>query len=266
MSKYPLPIILIAALSLLAFKASPFQTNTTKAAKIQVMNLAPGDSLKVYESENLIVLKLSQHIYQHISFLNTDDFGKVACNGMLVINNHKGVVFDTPTDNISSLELIKFVTKKLKTDITAVIPTHFHEDCIGGIANFVDNGIPVYANNKTMVLLNTEKSNFTKHIQEFNGKLSLHVGGKKVYAEYFGEGHTKDNIIGYFPEDEAIFGGCLIKEENAGKGYLGDANTAEWPATVQNIKLKYPATKIVIPGHGKYGGMALLDYTIQLFQ
>ncbi|WP_281503793.1 subclass B1 metallo-beta-lactamase [Arenibacter sp. F26102] len=230
------------------------------------MNLAPSDSLKVYESENLIVLKLSQHIYQHISFLNTDDFGKVASNGMLVINNHKGVVFDTPTDDKSSLELIKFVTKKLKTDITAVIPTHFHEDCIGGIANFVDKGIPVYANNKTMALFKTKKLNFSKHINEFNGKLSLNIGEKKVYAEYFGEGHTEDNIIGYFPEDETIFGGCLIKEKNAGKGYLGDANTAEWPATVQNIKLKYPDTKIVIPGHGEYGGTALLDYTIQLFQ
>ena len=164
------------------------------------------------------------------------------------------------------MELIRFVTKKLKTDITAVIPTHFHEDCIGGIASFIDKGIPAYANNKTIALLKTKKINFTKHINEFNGKLSLNIRDKKVYTEYCGEGHTKDNITGYFPEDEAVFGGCLIKGENAGKGYLGNANTDEWSATVQNIKLKYPNTKIVIPGHGKYGGTALLDYTIQLFQ
>tara|TARA_R110000868_G_scaffold143879_4_gene362589 strand:- start:451 stop:1230 length:780 start_codon:yes stop_codon:yes gene_type:complete len=259
MNKFPLTTFLIVALSLLAYKASPFQPNLTKTG-------IPSDSLKVYESENLIVVKLSQHIYQHISFLNTDDFGKVACNGMLVINSHKGVMFDTPTDDKSAMELIRFVTKKLKTDITAVIPTHFHEDCIGGIASFIDEGIPAYANNKTIALLKMKKLNFTKYINEFNGELSLNIGDKKVYAEYFGEGHTKDNIIGYFPEDEAIFGGCLIKEEKATKGYLGDANTDEWSATVQNIKLKYPNTKIVIPGHGKNGGTALLDYTIQLFQ
>ena len=40
---------------------------------------------------------------------------------------------------------------------------------------------------------------------------------------YFGEGHTKDNIMGYFTEDQALFGGCLIKKVGASKGYLGDA-------------------------------------------
>lgn len=30
-----------------------------------------------------------------------------------------------------------------------------------------------------------------------------------------------------------MFGGCLIKELDAGKGYLGDANVADWSSTVE---------------------------------
>ena len=100
----------------------------------------------------------------------------------------------------------------------------------------------------------------------FDSYLILAIGDKKVYAEYFGEGHTKDNVIGYFPESNAIFGGCLIKSLGANKGYLGDANTDQWAGTVQQIKLKYPNAEIVIPGHGKPGGTELLEYTIKLFE
>ncbi|MDZ7613830.1 MAG: MBL fold metallo-hydrolase [Flavobacteriaceae bacterium] len=72
----------------------------------------------------------------HISYLNTDDFGKVSCNGMLVINQNEGIIFDTPTDDKSSKELINFrEAEKLKCKITALIPTHFHNDCVGGIAD-----------------------------------------------------------------------------------------------------------------------------------
>jgi metallo-beta-lactamase class B len=35
---------------------------------------------------------------------------------------------------------------------------------------------------------------------------------------------------------------------------------------VRKIKEKYPEVKIVIPGHGKPGGTALFDYTIELFK
>lgn len=220
----------------------------------------------VYRSEDLIIKKLTKHIYEHISFLNTDDFGKVSCNGMLVVNENKAVVFDTPTDNKSSLELINFITHSLKSEITAIIPTHFHGDCVGGIQEFEEHNIQAYAARQTVEILKKNGQKFSKPINEFDDRLVLNVGNKKVYAEYFGEGHTKDNIIGYFVEGKAIFGGCLIKEVGAGKGYLGDANINKWPETVQKVKLKYPDAEIVIPGHGKWGGTELLDYTIELFE
>lgn len=63
-----------------------------------------------------------------------------------------------------------------------------------------------------------------------------------------------------------MFGGCLIKEVDANKGYLGDANLKEWSNTVEKIKKEYPNVAIVVPGHGEFGDEKLLDYTIRLFK
>lgn len=256
MKKLFIPLFLVVGTLFFSCKTA----TTTKSIKESI-----ADNLIVYQTENLVVKKLSNHIYEHTSFLNTNDYGKVSCNGMLVINDSKGIVFDTPTDNKSSLELITFVTKKLKSEIAAIIPTHFHKDCIGGIEEFEKLNIPLYVTEQTLELLKKNGQNFSKPIKEFNGNFSLNIGNKKIYAEYFGEGHTKDNIIGYFPEDNAIFGGCLIKRVGANKGNLEDANINDWSETVRKIKLKYPKAKIVIPGHGKWGGTELFDYTIELF-
>ena len=75
----------------------------------------------------------------------------------------------------------------------------------------------------------------------------------------------RSNVVGYFPEDKVVFGGCLIKTVGAGKGNLEDANVAAWPATVSKVKATYSKAEIVIPGHGKTGGTELFDYTIKLF-
>jgi metallo-beta-lactamase class B len=223
----------------------------------------------VYTSDNLIIEKLSGHTYLHTSYLNTNDFGRVECNGMIAVNGNEAIIFDTPADNAGSEELIKFVNEKLNSRINAVIPTHFHNDCVGGLEIFQDNNIPVYASVKTIQLLQKNNSNNNKEypipMNGFEDSLAFNVGDKTVYAQYFGEGHTSDNIIGYFPEDKAIFGGCLIKEIDASKGYLGDANVNAWSETVEKIRQKYPEVEIVIPGHGSTGGKELLDYTIMLF-
>jgi metallo-beta-lactamase class B len=47
---------------------------------------------------------------------------------------------------------------------------------------------------------------------------------------------------------------------------LGDANVIDWSRTVESVKKEFPNVKIVVPGHGEYGNIKLLDYTINLFR
>ncbi len=267
MKKLCLAIFVFAGTIFISCKESSSKDNQTKQ-ETNSENPKGGSvyGLTIYKTNDLIIKKLTNHTYVHISFLDTDDYGKVACNGMLVVNENEGIVFDTPTNNKNSLELINFVVNELKSEIIALVPTHFHEDCVGGIRKFEEQDIPTYASKQTVALLNENNLSFSKPIEEFEDGLTLDLGGKKVHVEYYGEGHTIDNVIGYFPEDKAVFGGCLIKEVGASKGYLGDANTSQWSKTVRKIKLKYPKMEIVIPGHGKWGGNELFDYTMEMFE
>ncbi|REA59864.1 subclass B1 metallo-beta-lactamase [Dyadobacter luteus] len=217
-----------------------------------------------YTSKDLIVRKVKERVYQHTSFLQTDSFGNVPCNGMVVVDHGEAVIFDTPTNDKASEELIGWVEKTLKCKVVGVVATHFHEDCVGGLAAFHQHQIPSYGSGLTIEL--TQKNNYPTPKKSFNGLLEISVGEEKVTVEFNGEGHTRDNVIGYFPAEKVMFGGCLIKELKAGKGYLGDSNVNEWSATVAKVKEKYPDTKVVIPGHGKTGNIKLLDYTIELFE
>jgi len=217
----------------------------------------------VYHSSHLIITRLAKHSYVHTSYLYTNSFGKVPCNGMVVLHKNEAVVFDTPANDTGTAELINWIQKDSKSKINAIIPTHFHEDCLGGLKTFHQYQIPSYANNQTISLAKAQQYPVPAH--GFADELTLTVGGEKIYTRFFGEGHTKDNVVGYFPTDQVLFGGCLIKELNATKGYLGDANEKVWSATVEKIQKNYPDLKLVIPGHGKPGGTALLKYTIQLF-
>ncbi len=242
-----------------------FQISVTQQINAAQNFKAGSDSLASYKTQNLIVQKLSNHVYVHVSFLKTNDFGNVECNGMIVVNKNEAIIFDTPSNNQGAAELINYVSNTLKCKIKAIIPTHFHNDCVGGLEKFHEFNVPAHASAKTIELLNRQGTKFSKTINSFDDEFSIKIGNRKVYARYFGEGHTRDNIIGYFPDDNTIFGGCLIKESGASKGFLGDADTDAWSETVRKIKKAYPDAKIVIPGHGKWGGTELFDYTIKLF-
>jgi metallo-beta-lactamase class B len=219
---------------------------------------------EIYKSKDLVITQISPNSFKHTSYLQTDDFGNVPCNGLIVRNKTETIIFDTPTKNESSEELIKWINDSLHCKINAIIPTHFHNDCLGGLKAFHENNIPSFANYKTIEL--AKENEFKVPQNGFEDSLVLKVGSENIIAKYFGEGHTKDNIIGYFKSEEVLFGGCLIKELNASKGYLGDANVNEWSNTVEKIKEKYPSVKIVVPGHGAHGNKKLLDYTIKLFK
>ncbi len=214
-----------------------------------------------YESEVLKVERVNENTFIHTSYLDTKSYGNYPCNGMVYVKGNEAIIFDTPTNNKATTELLNWIGKK---NIKAVIVTHFHIDCLGGLEVVHSNKIKSYATNKTIEL--AKEDNQTLPQNSFDKKIEFNIGDEQVFAEYFGQGHTKDNIVGYVPNEKTIFGGCLIKKLNAPKGNLKDANTRDWPKTVKKIKREIPEIEIVIPGHGNSGGIELLDYTIDLFE
>jgi len=231
---------------------------------VSIISIGCASQKKVYESDELIIKRISKNTFIHTSFIEIPKYGKFPLNGVIFTSNQEAVVFDTPINNIVSKELIEWINQELECTIKAVVINHFHNDCLGGLEEFHSNKIKSYANEETIVLAKADNATIPKI--GFKNNLELNIGDKKIVNTYFGEGHTVDNIISYIPSENLIFGGCIIKEMDAKKGNLKDANLKEWSNTVKKVKQEYPNIKTVVPGHGTYGGVELLDYTIKLFE
>lgn len=227
------------------------------------MSQAQAQSPLAYDSPSLKIRQLTDHTYQHVTFIQTEEWGDVGCNGIIYVNKGKAIVFDTPTSDSVSLELIKFITSDLKASIQGVVVNHFHEDCLGGLEAFHKAGIPSYSNKMTNPLAREDHSPSPK--RTFKNERTLKVGGELVILYYPGRAHSPDNIVGYIPSEKLLFGGCMVKALGWGRGNLSDATVAEWTTTIASVERRFPLAEIIVPGHGKVGGRELFKFTREMF-
>lgn len=227
----------------------------------------------LYQDVDLKVVQVRPNIWVHESYIIYKG-DTVGCNGMVYLQKGKAMVFDCPTTDAAAEKLIKLIChgaansqkNKAPRSVAGVVVNHFHNDCLGSLVTFHKHKIKSYASNKTIELAKTDST--VKAIPQvgFDSLLVLNLGDKQVVNRFFGPAHTQDNITSYVPSEKVLFGGCQVKCLNADKGYLGDADTSAWSSTTLKLKKGYPQAKLVIPGHGQWGGVELLDYTERLFR
>ncbi len=97
---------------------------------------------------------------------------------------------------------------------------------------------------------------------EVPGKLSINLGGVVVQIWSPGPGHTRGDTIAWVEEEKVLYSGDLVEYE-AGV-YTGDAQLAEWPATLEALRALQ--AEYLVPGRGEaMKGQAnvnkSLDYT-----
>lgn len=214
-------------------------------------------------SEDLEIQKLSEKVYVHRSYATVEPYGRFYSNGMIYLSQGKAMVFDTPMEEEITKDLISWIKNELKADIQAVVVNHFHNDCLGGLAVFHREGIPSWSNSLTRELAGRDSLELPQHT--FKRKKTLKLGEEKIKLFFPGEAHTRDNIVAWLPAEKILFGGCMLKSLKSGKGNLADANVGSWSQTAAKVKKKYGDAVWAIPGHGKVGGIELLDYTIEMF-
>ncbi|MCK0206069.1 MBL fold metallo-hydrolase [Ornithobacterium rhinotracheale] len=76
---------------------------------------------------------------------------------MIVRHQREAMVFDTPTDEASSEALIHWIKNELKAEIKWVVPTHFHDDNLGGL--------PAFHRDKIMSIAYYRTQNLSKSIE-----------------------------------------------------------------------------------------------------
>lgn len=206
----------------------------------------------------LKIKKISEDVFLHQSFQKTEDFGVVGSNGLIIIEDNKAFIVDTPWSIKDTQKLINWIAEKGYKP-TGSISTHSHEDRTAGIKWLNEHLIPTYASELTNELLAKKGKTIAKNTFTFP-EYQLNNNMMKVY--YPGGGHTIDNIVIWLPKSKILFGGCLVRSiDSKGLGYTGEASIAQWANSVNNVLSKYSEAEIVIPGHGKLGDTHLLIHT-----
>jgi len=213
-------------------------------------------------NEDLFLIPITANSYIHVSMLSTEDYGKVACNGLLYVVGKEAIMADTPASLEATKALLDWLDQQ-DLNLKGVLVNHFHEDCLAGLSAIHERGINSFGHIKTPGLALQDQ--LTPPRLTFSDSLVLTLGNQQVIAAYLGPGHSPDNAVVFIPQDGLLFGGCLVKSDGASKGYLGAADINKWSQTVASVKNRF-SPQWVIPGHGKHGGTELLDYTIKLFE
>ncbi len=195
-------------------------------------------------------------VYQTYNTVNDVEYN---ANSLYLVTSKGIVLFDVPWQRPQYQELNDMLQQKYHLPIVAVFVTHSHEDRAGDLSFYNNLNIPTYATSLTNSKLKKEG--------KATSKFEIELGNEKFVVEYFGEGHTSDNVVIWFPKYKVLNGGCLIKGADAiNLGYTGEANVAEWPKTVQKLVVKHPKIKQVIPGHDNWKATGHIENTFKLLE
>lgn len=242
-------------------------TNLSQNVNSKIIHLSPG----------MRVSKITQNTYVAT---DTDFFW----SNILISKVDKDTVLiaSSPFDSHGTKLMINWIKNELKPKKIFAINTHFHRDGIAGNQVFHQYNVETWANEKTIAYTKEEMKKPLTGILRFIKNKDLHQRiretkfevaqnsfssreGKKfkfsneeVEVYFPGHAHSPDNVVVYLKNKKILFGGCMIKPRKD-LGYLGVANVKSWDIAMKKLKRFSP--KIVVPGHGKWGGSDFLSKT-----
>jgi hypothetical protein len=214
-------------------------------------------------SSNIELIKISANAYVHVSYTSMPPYGRVASNGLVFTEGREAFLFDTPMTDSLTMDLVLFIRDSMKLKIAGFVPNHWHADCIGGLGYLQEQKIESYANQMTIDIARSKKLPVPDH--GFQDSLELHLGNKLIRCYYLGPAHSLDNIVVWIPSEKILFPGCMVKSLNSKDlGNTADGDLITYPKTIDALIRKFPMARIVVPGHGQYGGLELLTHTREL--
>ena len=188
----------------------------------------------------------------------------------LIIKTKAGIVLvdtgwdsDTNTDN--TRQLLQWVADNLHQPVRLCIVTHAHEDKMGGISELRKAGVRVIST--PLTARKSVKLGFESPEGILPNDTTFSIGQEPIRCYFPGQGHTSDNIVVWLPNQQILYGGCLIKSVAAfGMGNLADANLAEWAGSIRNVMSQFGNAQIVVPGHQDWGDTKSLEHTLTLLE
>lgn len=212
---------------------------------------------------NLRLIRISDHAFIHESFSQSETYGWLGSNGMLLIENGKAFLFDTPMTDSVTWQLLSYLRDSMKLDIAGFITNDWHSDSMKGLELIQEAGIPTYAHEMTRTIAKEKGLPVPDH--GFTDSTTIKFGSYDIICRYHGAAHTLDNIVVWIPKEKILFADCMVKEmKSRDLGFTDDGDLKEYPKTLKKVREAYPHTSVVVPGHGKSGGIELIHHTIEL--
>lgn len=255
-------ILLFCSVSLLFVSVLSF--NHVALATQEPLAVSVNGTLKIE------IIKLTDKVYQHISYQEVAPYGLVAASGLIVIDGTDAHIVDTPWSNEDTLDLLAWIKLQGLTVKSAVV-SHFHQDASGGMAMLNKEKIPTFASALTNALLMRQGRELSS--DELSVVRGNEVGSAStaelvpglIEVFYPGPGHSQDNLVFWLPQSKILFGGCFVKSlASKTLGNTADANISDWPKSIDKVLTQYPQIKLVVPGHGAIGDTRLLQHTQDL--
>jgi len=214
-------------------------------------------------NDDIQFIQVQDSVFMHVTWENSERFGRFSSNGMIIIKNGEAIMVDTPMDNEKTQLITEYLKDSMQVEVTDLIIGHFHSDCLGGLEYIQEMGIESIANARTVE--KCKELGLPIPPISFTDSFIMNFNGEQIICNYFGAGHSVDNITVWIPSKKILFGGCLVKSYNSrGLGNLSDAVVSDWDSTIETLMNTYTDIKTVVPGHGNYGGVELLTHTIHL--
>lgn len=214
-------------------------------------------------SNDLAVIRISDKVSMVKSFIEYPGYGRIDANGLLVETDEGIVLINTPWNDSLTTILLHWIDFTYPKQVLKVIITHSHEDCSGGMGEVSRRRIATITLAKTNELL--KEKNLPVATEIFTDSMTYNLPSYVMKLYFLGSGHTIDNIVVWLPSEKILYGGCLVKAiESLNLGNTKDADLVSWPTTIKCLIRRFPAARIVIPGHGNLGGLPLMTHTLQL--
>lgn len=187
---------------------------------------------------------------------NADGIG---ANGLIVIGRTSSVLVDTGWTPAQTERLLEWAAETQFRPVRAAVVTHAHSDRIAGIEVLREQAIDVFASSVT-----AERAR-AKQLKEPNEVFEGETRVGELVLFFPGAAHAPDNIVVWVPEQKLLFGGCAIKSGDAKDlGNVEDASIQGWYHAMGKLRERFPEPKVVVPGHGKPGGVELYQRTLDL--
>ncbi|HET7230136.1 MAG TPA: subclass B1 metallo-beta-lactamase [Longimicrobium sp.] len=210
------------------------------------------------------VARVAPGLWVHTTTAPPDQgIGAYPANGMLLETADGSVLIDTGWNDAQARTLMAWARDALHRPVRRAVVTHYHDDRTGGINALRGAGVEVRGLALTRELALREGNPAPDSVPGLAERPWSDPAGFEV--RYAGPGHTRDNVVVWFPAQHLLFGGCMVKSDTATTvGNVRDADVAAWPRTVASVRAAYPAVRLVVPGHGRVSAPDALTHTEQL--